>query len=272
MNWRAIRAIIRKDLKQVMQNKMVWLPMILVPAIILIIVPVAMVAMATFVPAEELDVEDLGSLTQLMPAFMSDPLNDLSLAQQFVVLASNYMFAPMFLIVPLMVASILAADSVAGEKERRTLEALLYTPITDTELFLSKVLAAFLPALVIGVASFAISAIAINLAGYQIMGRIFFPVVTWWPLVFWLGPAVSMVGLGATVLISSKAKTFMQAQQFSGVLVLPIVFLMMAQISGLFFLGVGLILALGLLMWLIGLGLVWVGAKTFARGEIIARI
>lgn len=272
MNWRAIRAIIRKDLKQVLQNKMVWLPMILVPTLILIVVPVGMVLMATFIPAEELDVDDLSILTQMMPAFMREPLQVLSPTQQFVVLASNYMFAPMFLIVPLMVASILAADSVAGEKERRTLEALLYTPITDNELFLSKVLVAFLPALVIGVASFAISAIAINLAGYRIMGRLFFPVVTWWPLVFWLGPAVSMVGLGATVLVSSKAKTFMQAQQFSGILVLPIVFLMIAQISGLFFLGVGLILALGLLLWLIGLGLVWIGAKTFARGEIIARI
>ncbi|NLG50740.1 MAG: ABC transporter permease subunit [Chloroflexi bacterium] len=272
MNWRVIRAIMRKDLKQVLQNRMVWLPMVLVPALILVILPAVLVSIPAFVPTDDLDIDDLDILLQQLPATLREPLEGLSPVQQYVVLSANYMFSPMFLIVPLMVASILAADSVAGEKERRTLEGLLYTPTNDGELFLAKVLAAFLPALVIGVAAFGVSAIVVNAAGYRIMGRLFFPVVIWWPLVFWMGPAVSMVGLGATVLISSKAKTFMQAQQFSGILVLPIVFLMIAQVSGLFFLGVGLILALGLLLWVIGLALVWIGARTFARGEIIARI
>jgi ABC-type Na+ efflux pump permease subunit len=41
-----------------------------------------------------------------------------------------------------MVSSVLAADSFAGEKERKTLEALLYTPTTDRELFTAKLLEA----------------------------------------------------------------------------------------------------------------------------------
>ena len=64
----------------------------------------------------------------------------------------------------------------------------------------------------------------------------------------------------------------MEAQQLSGMFVLPIVVLMIGQVTGLFFVGVGLIMGIGLLVWLIGLWLVWIGAKTFARGEIIARI
>ena len=42
-NWRAIRAMIRKDLQQVRQNRMIWLPMILVPALLNVILPLVMV-------------------------------------------------------------------------------------------------------------------------------------------------------------------------------------------------------------------------------------
>ena len=62
-----------------------------------------------------------------------------------VVLMLGFLFAPMFLILPLMVASIIGADSIVGEKERKTLEALLYTPATDRELYLAKLLSAVVP-------------------------------------------------------------------------------------------------------------------------------
>ena len=43
-------------------------------------------------------------------------------------LVNGYLLAPLFLIVPLMVSAVLAADAFAGEKERRTLESLLHLP------------------------------------------------------------------------------------------------------------------------------------------------
>jgi ABC-2 type transport system permease protein len=269
-NWRAMRAIMRKDLKQVTQNRMVWLPMIIVPAMLLVLIPMIAVLLPSLAPLEEL--EDIQKLEDILPPSLALPLQGLTVAQKWVMLSANYMFAPMFLIIPLMVASILGADSFAGEKERKTLEGLLYTPLSDTELVLAKLLSALVPALVIEVVSFVLYGIVVNLAGLRVMGRIFFPAVTWWPLVFWLGPAISVAGLGSTILVSSKAKSFMEAQQLSGMLVLPIVILMVGQVSGLFFMGVGLIIGVGLLIWLVGLWLVWIGAKTFARGEIIARI
>ena len=262
----------RKDLRQVLQNRMVWLPMIVVPALLQVILPLFMVLFPSFVSVEELDLDDLAPLLENMPTQVKKAVERLSGQEQWIVLAANYLFAPMFLIVPLMVSSILGADSFAGEKERKTLEGLLYTPVSDSELFAAKLLTAFLPALVISTGSFVVYGIVVNLSGYHVVGRLFFPTATWWPLVFWLGPGVSMAGLGATVLISSKAKSFMQAQQVSGSFVLPIVFLMVAQVSGLFFLSTMLILIIGLFVWLLGIWLVWIGAKTFSRGELITRI
>lgn len=271
-NGRAIRAIIRKDLRQVLQSKSVILPMVLVPALLLVVMPVVMVLLPNWVDPADLDVEDVQGLFQAMPPSLRAAFEGLSLGQTWIMLTANYMFAPMFLIVPLMVAIIVASDSFVGEKERRTLEGLLYTPVSDADLFLAKVLTALLPAVVIDIASFMVMIVAVNAAGYGQMGRLFFPAAPWWPMVLWLGPAVSLAGMGATVLISAKTSTFMQAQQLSGVLVLPIVLLMFGQMSGVLFLGVGVILGLGLLMYLLGALLVWIGARTFSRGELMARI
>ena len=46
MNWRAVRAVIRKDLKVVLQNKGVSIPMLVIPLIVLVVLP----SMAAFVP------------------------------------------------------------------------------------------------------------------------------------------------------------------------------------------------------------------------------
>jgi len=269
---RAIRAIVRKDLRQVTSNKGIVLPMVILPAILLVLMPVLMVLLPRFVGPEELGLEDLQGLFRSMPSPLARALEGLPLEQTWIMLSANYMFAPMFLIVPLMVSSIIAADSFVGERERRTLEALLYTPVSDADLYAAKVLAALLPALVINVGSFVLMAIAVNAAGYGMMGRLFFPSAPWWPMVFWLGPAVSVMGIGATVLISSRSRTFMQAQQTSGALVLPIVVLMIGQLSGMLFLGVGLILALGALVMAIGVLLITIGARRFSRGELMARV
>ena len=170
-NWRGMRAIMRKDLKQVTQNKMVWLPMVLVPAIVLIVFPALIVLLPTFAPLD--DLKDVQQLENILPPSLAASLQGLTVSQKFVMLSANYMFAPMFLIIPLMVASILGADSFAGEKERKTLEGLLYTPLTDIELVLAKLLSALLPALVVEIVSFVLYGLVVNLAGFHVMGRIF---------------------------------------------------------------------------------------------------
>ena len=45
-----------------------------------------------------------------------------------------------------MISSVVAASSFVGEKERKTLESLLYTPIDIASLFWGKLLSAFIPA------------------------------------------------------------------------------------------------------------------------------
>ncbi|MHB9034828.1 MAG: ABC transporter permease subunit, partial [Anaerolineae bacterium] len=211
-NWRGIRAVVYKDLRQILSNRMVLLPFIVLPIILMVLLPLFLVLLPA-IAAGEINQGDLDSILKTMPAALKQPLEGLSIAQVWVFLSANYMFMPMFLIVPLMASGIIAADSIAGEKERKTLEGLLYTPLTDMELLMAKVLVAMVPALVLVIGSFIFYGITVNAGGYGVMHRLFFPEPSWWPLVFFVAPGVTLAGLGATVLVSSKAKTFMAAQQ-----------------------------------------------------------
>jgi ABC-type Na+ efflux pump permease subunit len=171
-----------------------------------------------------------------------------------------------------MLSTIIGAESFVGEKERKTLEALIYTPASDAELFLGKVMASLVPAVLLTWFSFIVYAVVVNAASYSIMSRIWFPPATWWPLMLWLTPAVATLGMAFTVLISVKTNTFMEAYQMSASLVVLVVGLVLGQISGVLFLSFGIILLLGLLVWILDAIMIGIGIKTFARSSLLSRI
>ena len=207
-----------------------------------------------------------------MPDGLQEQLEGYDEIQIVVFLALVYFLAPMYLILPLMVSSVIAADSFAGEKERKTLEALLYSPTTDWELFIAKLLSAWLPALAIAIFGFVLYGLIANLAAWPVMERLFFPNLMWLALAFWVAPAVAGLGLGVTVLVSSRAQGFQDAYQLGAVVVLPILLLIIAQATGVMYFSLGLVLLLGLLFWLIDAVLLWFGRRTFSRSELIARM
>jgi ABC-type Na+ efflux pump permease subunit len=135
MNTRAILAIVRKDLKVAMQNKGVVLPIVIVPLILFVILPWVMVYASSMADLAGSSISNVDELLARMPDGLLSELSRYTQEQQMIVFTLVYMLAPMFLILPLMVSSVLAADSFAGEKERKTLEALLYSPTSDRDLF-----------------------------------------------------------------------------------------------------------------------------------------
>ncbi len=157
----------------------------------------------------------------------------------------------MFLIVPMMVASVIAADSFAGEKERKTLEALLYTPTTDFELVAAKLVAAWVPAIIVAWVGFVLYGIVANGAAWGTMGQIFFPNTMWVVLALWVAPGVAGLGLSATVLVSVRANSFQDAYQLGAMVVLPIVALMISQATGVLYLSLDFVFLLGLVCWII---------------------
>ena len=269
MKKRALQAIIRKDLTAVLRSTGVMVPMIVVPLIFFILIPVLTSLAPNLVNLPGTNLTEFETFLARMPGGLQEVLKPYTLEQSVVVMMVVYFFAPMFLIVPLMVSSVIAADSFAGEKERGTIEALLYTPLSDQELFLAKLLAAWIPSLVVSLVGFVIYTLAANLAGWRIMGGWFFPNWMWVALVVWVSPAVAGLGLSTMVLVSSRVKGFQEANQIGGVIVLPILLLVIGQTAGVMYFNVPLVLLLGVIIWAVDAVLFWIGVRTFARERLV---
>lgn len=274
MNWRSIWAIARKDLKEVRQNKAAWVPAIIVPLIFAVILPIVMGVLPQVIPVEDIQREmgDIDLLLKNMPPALKAIFDGKSLEQMFVIYMLGFTLAPLFLIMPLLFSSVVGADSFVGERERKTMEALLYTPTSDLDLFLGKVLAAVLPAIGLSWLTYLVYMIVVNAASFPLFGRIWFPLPTWWPLMFWLTPALALLGISATVIISSRVKTFMEAYQLSGSLVVLVLALVVGQISGVLFLGIGTALLIGLVIWIIDAFLIYFSVKNFKRSALITSL
>jgi ABC-type Na+ efflux pump permease subunit len=268
---RAIAALVRKDLRVVLKTPAVTVPLLVVPAIVYLVLPLALVAIATF--AGETAARELAELERLLaalPEALRAQLQDLEPAARMVVLALGYLLAPLFLVVPLMVASVIAADAFAGEKERGTLEALLHAPVRERDLFAGKLLAAWLPAVAVGIAGTALYAAVVTAAAWPLVGRPFLPAGVWIPLAVWVGPAVALAGLGATVLVSARVRTFQEAYQLGAAVVVPVVALVIAQAAGVLILDARLLLLIGAIVWAVDAVLLWASLRGFSR-ERLAR-
>lgn len=272
MNWRAIFAIVRKDVGVALRTKAVAMPLLIVPLLLMVGLPILLGTMVSFAETMGLSSSDISEMERAIPASLRPMMVGLSAAQAGLVYALVYLFAPMYLILPLMVSSVVAADSFAGEKERKTLEALAYTPTTDRELLVAKMLGGWVPGLVVSLGGFVLYTIVVNLVTWRVVGQVLLPNQFWLLLAFWVGPAASGVGLGVTVLVSSRVNTFQEAYQLGSLVVLPVVFLMIGQLAGLFYLSVWLVFVVGLLMWLVDVGLVVAGSAMFKRSELLARL
>jgi ABC-type Na+ efflux pump permease subunit len=265
VDWAAIRAIVARDLTAVKRAKAVSLPMVLVPLLMLVVLP-----FGVGVLARSAEAVDVSPFLERLPADLAAPITSRPPSEQLVLLVNGYLLAPLFLIVPLMVSAVLAADAFAGEKERRTLESLLHLPVSDRDLFLAKLAVAFLPALVVSWVGFVAFAVVANSVAWGVVGRVFVPTRLWMVMIVWVAPAVAALGLGVMVRVSARAGTAQEANQLGGAVILPLIFLAMGQATGLLLVDLPVAFAIGALVWLVAIALIARGARRFTRDRLSA--
>ena len=244
--------IAEKDLRELSANRMVVLPMIIVPAVLCIVLPLVLLVVG--LKSDILLIQGAQLIEGVLHAYPVPP-EFVTVTERVLFVFLNYTMLGLFMIIPIMVSSIIAAHAIAGEKERGTLETLLYTPVTNRQFFLGKLLSAFLPAVIISVVSFLLYFATTNLVFFALRGVMVIRSWIWLPAMLLLTPAVSLLGLGGTLLVSLRSKTFMQAQQASGFIVLPCVLYIGVQMSGAIVINPLVITLLGVILlaadWLI---------------------
>jgi ABC-2 type transport system permease protein len=180
-------------------------------------------------------------------------------------------FLLLFMLMPLAIPVTIASYSIVGEKTTRTLEPVLATPITTVELLAGKAFAAVVPAVVatwVGYLIFVIGASILS-QGPGVMDRILDPL--WLLATFVVGPLISIASVSVAIMVSSRANDPRVAEQLSMLVMLPILGLFFAQITGLILVDETLILWMGVALVVIDSVLIYFAAQLFQRETILTR-
>lgn len=268
MNRRAVLAVIRRDLAIVSRSRAVMLPLLILPVVFLVLLPAAIAGVVTRMP---MVLPDEAGILNRLPADVVAGLPEHAGARVAVV-AVTLLLPPLTMIVPLMVAQVIATDAIAGERERGTLEGLLLTPLSDRELLAAKLLTALLPALAVEVGGAFLYTVVVDVILWPYTHVLVLPTAGWLALVLWLGPAVAAAGLGIAVLVSARASSVQGASQISGVAVLPVIFLALGQVTGLLFVGAGLVLVVGIFFWALAALFAYLSTRVLRRERLGTRL
>ena len=264
--------VFRKDWVEFRRNRQVLVPSIIVPIIFAVILPLVALLPTLAIPTQASSTGLMGVLPSY-PDSVKSEIAKMTGQQAIIYLISLYLFAPIFLIIPIMASSVIASDSFAGEKERRTIEALLATPLSESEMLLGKMLVAFIPAVIVTITSFVTYAAILDYLTIGIFnGRLLLPNPIWLMLIFGLSPALAFADIGLTVLISTRAKGVREAQQISAVLLVPIVAAVLQQTSGTSALDWNLLATLTLLLIGADFAIFVASIKIFGRNKILMQL
>jgi ABC-2 type transport system permease protein len=259
--------VFRKDWLEVRRSWEVMTPILLIPLIFSIAIP----SLLLLIPGSSTS-GGIESLVKILPAATQAEISGYTPSQAVAYVTLTFLFLPFFLLIPAMASSVIASDSFAGEKERKTMEGLLATPITDGELLLGKTMVAFVPSMIVTVAAFVAYSVIIDVLGLPLFGYFIMPTINWILVIFLLAPAVAVTGIAVTVIVSARVKGFREAQQLSAMIVVPIMGLFIGQALGFLLLEPTVILILFAVFVVLDFIILRIGLRMFQREEILSRI
>jgi ABC-2 type transport system permease protein len=179
----------------------------------------------------------------------------------------TYFYVVMAAVLP----SSIAAYSIVGEKIEKSLEPLLATPTTDSEILLGKGIASF----VLPIISIWIGA-TIFMAGADSMTRnllsfYYFPNLESAIMLFLLAPLAAVLSIEVGVIVSSRVNDVRGANQISSMMWIPFIAVFVASLEGAFSLSIVNLLIIAGALLLLAAALFFVSKSTFNREEILTK-
>ncbi len=176
-----------------------------------------------------------------------------------------------FIMIPVILPTVMASYSFVGEKINRSLEPLLATPTTDSELLAGKSLSIFLPCMVMTWLSFIPFVLIVNAFTARPLGYSPLPDVTWLIGVFLIAPLFCVMSIALNVVVSSRVSDVRASQQIGSLVILPVVVFFVIALAGFFTLGPEVMLLMAGIVLLADLGIAYLCLKTFQREQILIR-
>jgi ABC-2 type transport system permease protein len=260
MRSQVIETVLEREWAETVRNRLL-MSTILIPPVVLTIAPLAL---AGLIGQRSLPPALAAQILAQRPdwaAFSAAELAGAFAVQQFLVF---------FLLMPAYIPLSIATFSIIGEKQARTLEPVLATPIRTSELLTGKAIAALVPGVLAGWATY----VAFVLLASVVYGPNLLFVVTdmsWLVGVFILGPAVGLASVVAGVITSSRVSDPRVAQQIGGIIIVPIIAVTLLQATGTVLVGAAGYFLMAVLVLVVSLVGLRVGVELFDREAILTR-
>jgi len=238
--------IIKKDITSVTANKRMMTSLVIVPLMMTVVLPVIFLLTIVFIPD---DSPDMAEMMVLLGSTVIAEENNIR--HTLVGLILNYVLPVFFLLIPIMASSVMASSSFIGEKEKKTLETLLYSPLPLKDIFNAKILASFFLSAAVSVISFIVMIIVFETVLFITVKLFVWPDINWLIMMLLVSPSMSLIAINLIVRGSAKAQTSEEAQQSSLFLFFPVIALIIGQFTGIMMLGPHIFLILGAVVALI---------------------
>lgn len=268
LDFSRVVAVLRREAQEIVKSRGLMLAIFL-PPILLTVLPLVAIAVVGRAlasdPTASGKATDLGPMIQQMPELADWSAVEVTL---FVVLNQFLVF---FLMMPLIVSMSIAAQSIVGEKQTKSLEPLLATPIKTGELLFAKALAAMIPAVFATWGAFLIFIVVgrFLIESDRVYAAILNP--KWLVAMLILAPLLALLAVSVTVIMSSRVNDTRTVQQIGGFLVMPIVLLGVAQTTGLILLNAFTFVIGAIMVAIIDALILRIGIRLFQREKILTQ-
>lgn len=185
-----VAAVVRKEVREYRRNRLILLTMLLLPTFFLVIPLIGVIVLPGDAPEEA-------------------------------ILAVTAQSQLLFLLIPVILPTTIAAYTVIGEREQGTLEPLLSTPATDEEILRGKAIAATVPSALLAWLLFGVFVgVSALLAADRVRDEILDPAQILAQVL--LAPVLAVFAIEVGMAISVRSSDIRVAQQLSGLAMLPV--------------------------------------------------
>lgn len=174
---------------------------------------------------------------------------------------------------PISISLVIALETFVGEKERRSLEPLLSTPLTNTELYIGKTLAAMIPPLIASYGGMLVY-----------LGSLLLGELAWRPptllvvQIMLLTTVQALVMVTGAVVVSSQTTSTRAANLLASFIIIPMALVIQGESAVMFLApdaespnGIGALWAIIVGMTVVVVLLLRVGNSIFKREELLGR-
>lgn len=258
-----------RELRDVRGNRRLWPVYILLP-VLGIGLPVLFAAIAPVMAQQAVGRHDAGTL-MLMQMLQRIPEFATFDAEHALTLYLVRSSAGIFLFLPIALSSTAAAFSIVGEKQQRTLEPILATPITDRQFLLGKLLASVAPTILLTWIAGSGAVVLVDAVTWRAFDHFVLPDRYWLVGLGVLSPLLATAVVLVTMILSARSTDPQATMQTTALVTIPGFLLIFGGFGRLFTTSFPALLVACVVVALLDLTLFRVNVTKFKREEILTK-